>query len=99
MTTRQLAGELEVSQRTVLRDIEALSAAGIPVYAVRGCQGGFELLDGFSSDLPSAGFPAGRPLPGGPTQRARVRCLRAADGSPRCSADRPESGSARPRGR
>jgi len=73
MTTRQLAGELEVSQRTVLRDIEALSAAGIPVYAVRGCQGGFELLDGFSSDLPSAGFPAGRPLPGGPTQRARVR--------------------------
>ena len=48
MTTRQLASELEVSQRTILRDIEALSAAGIPVYAVRGRQGGFELLDGFT---------------------------------------------------
>ena len=49
MTTRQLAAELEVSQRTIVRDMEALGSAGIPVYAVRGCQGGFELLDGFSS--------------------------------------------------
>ena len=54
MTAGQLASELEVSQRTVLRDIEALSAAGIPVYAVRGSLGGFELLDGFRSDLPGA---------------------------------------------
>ena len=43
MTTRQLAAELEVSSRTVLRDIEALSSAGIPVYATRGRRGGFEL--------------------------------------------------------
>ena len=54
MTAGQLASELEVSQRTVLRDIEALSAAGIPVYAVRGSLGGFELLNGFRSDLPGA---------------------------------------------
>ena len=54
MTAAQLAAELEVSPRTVLRDIEALSAAGIPVYAVRGSQGGFELIDGFRSDLPAA---------------------------------------------
>src|SRR5262249_11447522 len=54
MTTAQLATDLEVSPRTVLRDIEALSAAGIPVYAVRGSQGGFELIDGFRSDLPAA---------------------------------------------
>jgi predicted DNA-binding transcriptional regulator YafY len=54
MTAGQLASELEVSHRTVLRDIEALSAAGIPVYAVRGSLGGFELLDGFRSDLPAA---------------------------------------------
>ncbi len=55
MTAGQLAAELEVSQRTVLRDIEALSAAGVPVYASRGCQGGFTLLEGFRSDLPAAG--------------------------------------------
>ena len=53
MSARELAGELEVSQRTILRDIEALGSAGVPVYAVRGCQGGFELLDGFTSDLPA----------------------------------------------
>ena len=54
MTAGQLATELEVSERTILRDIEALSAAGIPVYAVRGSHGGFQLLDGFRSDLPMA---------------------------------------------
>src|SRR6516164_9855787 len=54
MTAAQLAAELEVSPRTVLRDIEALSAAGIPVYAMRGSQGGFQLIDGFRSDLPAA---------------------------------------------
>lgn len=53
MSTRQLAAELEVCERTVLRDIEALSTAGIPVYATRGRHGGFELMDGFSSDLVS----------------------------------------------
>jgi len=52
MSTRLLAAELEVCERTVLRDIEALSSAGIPVYATRGRHGGFELVDGFTSDLP-----------------------------------------------
>jgi predicted DNA-binding transcriptional regulator YafY len=45
LTAGELAAELEVSERTVFRDIEALSGAGVPVYAVRGSRGGFELLD------------------------------------------------------
>jgi predicted DNA-binding transcriptional regulator YafY len=69
MSARQLADELEVSQRTILRDIEALSSAGIPVYAVRGCLGGFELIDGFRSDLPAAAARV-RPAPG---TRALIR--------------------------
>jgi predicted DNA-binding transcriptional regulator YafY len=75
MTAGQLAAELEVSPRTVLRDVEALGAAGIPVYAVRGSQGGFELLAGFRSDLPAAATgPPRSPGPGGPqVRRARVR--------------------------
>jgi predicted DNA-binding transcriptional regulator YafY len=51
-TAGQLADELEVSQRTILRDIDELSGAGVPVYAVRGPGGGFELLDGFDHNLP-----------------------------------------------
>ena len=51
MTAAELARELEVSPRTVLRDVEALSSAGIPVYAERGSRGGFALLPGFTTDL------------------------------------------------
>ena len=52
MSAAQLADELEVSRRTVLRDIEALSGSGVPVYSVRGAQGGFTLLGDFHRDLP-----------------------------------------------
>ncbi|MET8519159.1 WYL domain-containing protein [Nocardioides sp. NPDC004968] len=51
LTADVLARELEVSTRTVLRDIEALSAAGVPVYAERGRYGGFSLLPGFRTEL------------------------------------------------
>ncbi|MFD7321315.1 helix-turn-helix transcriptional regulator [Streptomyces sp. NPDC059875] len=51
LTADTLARELEVSTRTVLRDIEALSTAGVPVYAERGRHGGFALLPGFQTEL------------------------------------------------
>ena len=51
LTADELAVEFEVSVRTIYRDIEELSAAGIPVYGDRGPGGGFQLLDGYRTRL------------------------------------------------
>lgn len=51
LTAEQLAEELEVSVRTIYRDLEALSSAGVPVYAESGHNGGIQLIDGYRTRL------------------------------------------------
>ncbi len=70
-TAGDLAEELQVSPRTVLRDLDALSLAGVPVYSVRGPNGGFQLLDTFRRSVPP--LPPGLSAARGGLRRVRVR--------------------------
>ena len=50
-TAQELAKELEVSERTIYRDVEALSCAGVPIYGEPGPEGGFALVDSYRTNL------------------------------------------------
>jgi len=51
MSAGQLARELEVCERTIYRDVVALSSAGIPIYGEAGADGGYQLLDSYRTNL------------------------------------------------
>ncbi|MEX5720142.1 helix-turn-helix transcriptional regulator [Geodermatophilus maliterrae] len=95
VTAAQLAAELEVSVATARRDLEALSAAGIPVYPQAGRGGGWQLVGGARTDLSGLSAPEARALflllgpasPAAPPVRAALRkLLRALPGTFRADA-------------
>lgn len=101
LTAADLAAEFEVSERTIYRDIDALSAAGVPVYGDRGPGGGFQLVDGYRTQLTGlsageaeAATMIGLPGPaaelglGAATEAARRKLLAAMPGSGGARADR-----------
>jgi predicted DNA-binding transcriptional regulator YafY len=62
MTAHALAAELEVSERTIYRDMDALSLAGVPIYGAPGPDGGYALLDSYRSTLTGLTEPETRAL-------------------------------------
>lgn len=101
LTARAMAQALEVSERTVLRDIDQLSAAGVPLWGERGRQGGFQLREGWSTQLTGMTEPeaqalllAGLPGPatelglGAAAASARLKLVASLPGEWREQADR-----------
>lgn len=99
LTARELAEELEVSEKTARRDLEALAMAGVPVYSQAGRNGGWHLLGGGRTDLSgltadeartlflAAGAMSASTLPTADTSSALRKLLRALPESFRADAE------------
>jgi len=100
-TAETLAERLEVSVRTILRDVEALAEVGVPIFTTQGANGGIELLDGFQTNLTGLTtdeaaclFLVGQPLVahrlglGAPARAARTKLLNALPHALGAEADR-----------
>lgn len=82
ITAGEVAAELEISERTARRDLEALSLAGVPVYSQQGRGGGWRLVGGARTDLSGLTAPEARalflvagPAAGAPAVRSALRKL------------------------
>ncbi|MGI8755427.1 MAG: helix-turn-helix transcriptional regulator [Acidimicrobiales bacterium] len=62
VTAAEVAAELEVSERTARRDLDALGVAGLPIYSIQGRNGGWRLLGGGTTDLSGLTAPEARAL-------------------------------------
>jgi predicted DNA-binding transcriptional regulator YafY len=83
LTARDLAERLEVSERTILRDMDALGSAGIPVTAERGAGGGWSLVEGYRTELTGLSEAEAQALvlTGMPRLLADLKMDRAAEGA------------------
>ena len=88
LTAAQIATELEVSQRTVLRDVDALSTSGVPVYTDRGRGGGISLTPGYRTDLTGLTLKEAKALLG--SGSGRVACPAFASAMRKVTAALPE---------
>ena len=70
VTAAEVADELEISERTARRDLDALAVAGVPLYSRQGRNGGWELMGGSKTDLTGLTAPEAR----GAVPRGRTGC-------------------------